>query len=118
MWYVSEGPSMSHGGPDHWRCPSLCWWLKSVVMAFFAASVSKRETYAVLSDIARSPGHTVRSRLAPSTMTVFPTSPTAPVLSQFDAGAGGTRPWLSPMMFVWTVYAPPYHALLRTSSFE
>src|SRR3954470_18326316 len=101
MWYVSESDLLS-GGPEYGSAPAAFWWSYIVVSALRVDAVSPVETYATGSETPRSPGHTVRSRLAPSVRIVSPT-PTTPVLDHSASGAGHVRPCLGSIVFVWTV---------------
>ena len=50
-------------------------------------------TYAVVGETPMSPGHTERSRFAPSASTSVPV-PMTPLFSQPEDGGGQTRPWV------------------------
>ncbi len=88
-----------------------------VVSALRVEVRSFEYAYCVGTAMPMSPGHTVRSRFAPSTRTESPT-PTVALLSQAEEGGGQARPWLEAMVFNCTVYAPAYQMRLSRSSLE
>ena len=79
--------------------------------------MSPSDAKAVGTETPRSPGHTVRSRLAPSTRISVP-APTVAPLSQPVAGGPQTRPLSGAIVLVCTVYAPAYQILLSSGSLE
>src|SRR5689334_10876074 len=101
MWYVSESDLLS-GGPEYGSAPLALWWSYIVVSALREETVSPVDAYAAGSETPRSPGQTVRSRLAPSVRIVSPT-PTTPVLDHSASGAGQVRPWVGAIVLVCTV---------------
>jgi hypothetical protein len=116
VWYVSD-PVRLNGGPDQGISPSADCALYIVVSALRVETRSLEYAYCVGTAIPMSPGHTVRSRLAPSTRTESPTPTVAP-LSHAEDGGGQARPWWEAIVLSCTVYAPAYQMRLRRSSLE
>ena len=93
-------PLQLKGGPQNGSAPLAACMSYICCSALRTDSVSDVDAYAVAAEMPRSPGQTMRSRLAPSLSTVVPPLMTA-LLSQL--GPVVCRPWVGAIVDSCTV---------------